>query len=49
MRAQTEHHEIGVEAVEAVARLDVVVRLTSLVTDEFHDLVLSFSRYLIND
>lgn len=46
MRAQSEHHEVGVEPVKAVARLDVVVRLAPLVTDELHDLVLAFTRHL---
>lgn len=46
MRAQAQHDEVGVQAVETVARVDVVVGPAALVTDELHDFVLALARNL---
>ena len=43
---KSEHDEVGVEAVQAVADVGVVVWLGLLETDALHDLVLPFSRNL---
>ena len=40
-----EHDEVGVEAVQDVPRVGVVVRLAPLVADVVHDFVLALARH----
>ena len=44
---EAQHHEIGVEAVKAVARVGIVARLTPFPTDKVHDLVLALARAVV--
>ena len=44
---EAQHHEIGVEAVKAVARVGIVARLTSFPTNKVHDLVLALARAVV--
>ena len=47
VRGHAQHHEVGVEAVEAVADVGIVSRAGLLVTYVVHDLVLSLARRLV--
>ena len=47
VRGEAEHHEVSVEAVEAVPHVRVVARLAAAVADILHDLVLAFPRGLV--
>lgn len=41
---QSQHDEIGISTIETMMSVGVVVRLTSLVTNEIHDLMFTLSR-----
>jgi hypothetical protein len=43
MRQKSQHDQIGVQAVQTVANVGVVVRLTLGLTDVLHDLVLTLT------
>lgn len=43
MRGKGQHDQVGVQAVEAVARVGVVLREHLLSADVFHNLVLTFT------
>lgn len=46
VRGQAQHDEVRIGAVKAVPGGGVVVGLTALMSDELHDLVLTFASFL---
>ena len=46
--AEAEHHEVRVQAVQAVPRVRVVAGQRLLVADEVHDLVFTLARGLVS-
>ena len=47
VRGESQHHQISVEAIKAMASVGIVVGLRSLPTNEVHDFVLALTRAIV--